>query len=56
MTRQELLDSKPTRDKYLTDEEFEDARLAWELRVGRILQQTSPSSGFLQLSPSTAEA
>ena len=46
MTRQELQDSKPTRDKFLTDEEFEEARTSWETRVGRLLSQTSPSAGF----------
>lgn len=52
-SRQRLIASKPTRDQFQSDEEFDEAYNYWMQHQGRILSLTSPSTGSQQQSGST---
>lgn len=43
--RQRLMDSKPKREAFRTEEEFEEALGYWNSHQGRILSMTAPSKG-----------
>lgn len=45
MDRQQLIDSKPSRQAFKTDEEFEEAMGYWQSHQGRILAMTAKQQG-----------
>ncbi len=48
MNRKELEATKPKREQFQSEEEFEESLGYWMGRVGRILAMTAPSQDFRQ--------